>query len=66
LRHLDEAFRGGKLQFFGEWKKLADAGEWRRYLREQRGRKWVVYCNLDYAHDQRPKRWSRSADAVRG
>jgi hypothetical protein len=27
---------------------------------------WLVGCHLGYAHGQRPERWSRSADVVRG
>ena len=42
------ALRFGRLQFFGELKPLQDPGSWRRYVQEQRRRKWVVYSKRPF------------------
>jgi putative transposase/transposase-like zinc-binding protein len=52
LRHLDEAFQAGKLQFFSELKEFSDAAAWRHYLRAQRGREWVVYAKRPFGGPQ--------------
>jgi hypothetical protein len=53
LRHLDEAFRAGRLEFFGDLKKLFDPGAWRRWMQEQRRRKWVVYSKRPFGGPQK-------------
>jgi hypothetical protein len=48
LRHLNEAFETGKLEFFHELKKISDAAAWKDYLQAQRRREWVVYAKRPF------------------
>jgi hypothetical protein len=48
LRHLNEAFEAGQLQFFAELQRLQDAAAWKDYLRDARTREWVVYAKAPF------------------
>ncbi len=52
LRHLDEAFQAGKLEFFHELKELSEPAAWKQYLRAQRRREWVVYAKRPFGGPQ--------------
>ena len=45
LSYLKEAVHQGKLSFRGELRRLADPGQWTRFLKPLYKTKWVVYAN---------------------
>jgi hypothetical protein len=44
LEAIEEAFRNGDLEFFGELETLSDAARFKTFLAPLRGAKWVVYA----------------------
>jgi hypothetical protein len=49
LEELDQAHRGGRLQFFGEYAALADARAFTDWLAPLRACEWVVYSKRPFA-----------------
>jgi len=52
LETLEEAFKQGDLQFFGELSALADAASFNAYLDPLRGSEWVVYAKPPFGGPQ--------------
>ena len=65
LRHLDEAFHAGKLEFFHELKELSAPTAWKHYLRAQRRREWVVYAKRPFGGPQHVLDYFRSSGMPR-
>jgi Putative transposase/Transposase zinc-binding domain len=53
LRHLERAYRRGKLQFFGELRPLREPGNFARYLRDLHKTEWVVYAKPPFGGPDR-------------
>jgi hypothetical protein len=49
LEELDQAHRGGRLQFFGEYAQLAEASAFADWLAPLRACEWVVYAKRPFA-----------------
>ena len=49
VEELEKLHHAGKLQFFGEHERLADAAAFGRWLAAQRKREWVVYAKRPFA-----------------
>jgi hypothetical protein len=52
LAALDQAFRDGKLRFYGEIESLSDAAAFTRYLAPLGEREWVVYAKPPFGGPQ--------------
>ena len=53
LKHLERAYRRGKLQFFGELQPLKEAVNFARYLCGLRKSEWVVYAKPPFGGPER-------------
>jgi hypothetical protein len=53
LRHLEQAYRAGKLRFHGQLQHLSDPASFARYLAPLRKTKWVVYAKPPFGGPQR-------------
>lgn len=53
LQYLERAYRGGKLQFFGELRGLKELANFATFLRRLRKSEWVVYAKPPFGGPER-------------